>query len=353
METSFVSLMGEPNKQINVMAHDNLKGILLYNLETLTAYVGEANLYANNTNPLLRIMNALPVSGTDPFTTWYRCAEIGTRVAKGIGFNTASKVGKMTNNCVFESTTEEYVTIEDGSYPTDSDWKNWSPVRIIAHTYENLEMDYLLGEYQGFGKVYLTVDIGLLGLQYWYWLQENKLNPDAPSLNQYLYNVVIKNTAVHYLDIAILNRLINRWLGRPQLDFNAHLGRVTLLSPGVYFDKYADRLKDKLDKQRLTLYDALNNTKLFVNSPIDYLKVGGNWITTKKNMWWVLCKDYTVLGRFIKCFDGLNTFKDTSGFSRKYIRHLNRIERTKAFSVRGPDVESTIQVYLAEIKKQQ
>lgn len=96
-------------------------------------------------------------------------------------------------------------------------WKNLQPIRVLAHPFCDFDMALPdgRGHFEGAGLAVISINIPMLALQYKCWRRwERGVNHDSPQSHmQFLHALPIPNMLESHVNIAILNRIMNRYFG--------------------------------------------------------------------------------------------------------------------------------------------
>lgn len=349
MESSLLALIPFGGKSVIIPNHQLLLNPLKVNRGLMIQYIRDAQLPVLNRNPLLKIINTFPTGNAEPLDIWFRCKEIGLRVARGLGFNSAFSKGADMPTAVFKGASE-YLTIINSEFPEDTNWEAWEPIKIISHNYTALEADYLINDPKELGEATIGIDLGLLGLQYWYFQQEN-LHREIPlGPDQFLMGYPLVNSIYSYLEIALFNHFTDTFLGRPVSAFNPNVGPITLRNIKSPLANVANRLQARLIRKDFTLGDYLVNFKLVDYTLLDLFSKGDEEYLTRHNGWVFLLNQlkYCVLIGAIEN-KYLDDFDSGRRFAVQYRKHLLHLERSGWFRGRDEYVNGRLLDYQQRI----
>lgn len=146
-----------------------------------------------------------------------------TRIAAACGFTDVNaKSGASAKNSFFDPAISEIVVSVSNGYTDlvsiDGMWKEFAPVRILYHPYNDLTLNIRNGSTtKGVrGYAVIAVDIPLLALQYYKWRRWCEQNLDImPPIGQFIYQYPLVNMMRSDLNMSYFNQLAAYATGTP------------------------------------------------------------------------------------------------------------------------------------------
>lgn len=329
MDKELLAMLPARNSQVIVPHHNTLLSGLRKNRKRIMDYVRDTQLPTTNTHPLLKFINAFPTGPAEPMDVWFRCRELGTRIARGMGINTAFNKGGYVNTVLFHNGIE-FLTLINGGYPEDLEWWNWEPVKLISHSYANLEGDYLINNPDVVEEAVIGVDVGLLGLQYWYFQKNNLLQEIPLRPDQYLRMYPLNNSLPSYLEIAVANHFLRALGESPTETFNPNIGPITLIDLRSRLQRFTPTFIQRMTRTQSTMKDFMLNFKCVDYTLWDLFYKGTDEMLTRHNSWAYLKNSTKYLVSLHDTF-GLEQFNDSRRFVSRLKVFLNRQRQAGRF----------------------
>lgn len=334
-------------KRVTVPEHAMLKNLLQANVKTMVDHLRVSARSVRNTNPLIKIMNGFILNHNNPDEVWLTNRIRGDINSKAIGITTDVSKGKDIDPILFGYITDEYVVTRQDKFPDNDDWENWEPIRIEHHSYDNLNMDFIDNESLGWGDAVISIDVGLLALQYWYWRNNTMDDESKDRAHNWLIQYPIANACKGYLEHALHNRLSKLWAGSPLEPYDHGLGWVTLVNPNTLFKRYAKKLKKKMRNSGLSLGDYLKSIQLIDRDVFQLLASTDGWLGMLPNRWLITKIDAGILNNVFLNWDYLGIV-NYQRWAQKHSRDLRMSKNSGSFKQR-PDVEHELNVYVDRI----
>lgn len=329
MDKELLAMLPTRNSQIIVPHHNTLLSGLRKNRKLVMDYVRDTQLPTTNTHPLLKFINAFPTGPAEPMDIWFRCRELGTRIARGMGINTAFNKGGYVDTVLFHNGLE-LVTLTNGEYPEDLEWWNWEPIKLVSHSYDNLTGDYLINNPSEVEEATISVDVGLLGLQYWYFQKGNLLAETPLRNDQYLRMYPLNNSLPSYLEIAVANYLLRSFADVPTTAFNPNLGPITLIDLRSRLQRFTPTFIQRMTRTQSTMKDFMLNFQCVDYTLWDLFYKGADELLTRHNSWVYLKNSTKYLVSLHGTF-GLGQFDDNRRFISRLKVFLNRQRQAGRF----------------------
>lgn len=167
---------------------------------------------------LIQILQHLPTKPELNDGQYYQFCQSASRLThRALNLNTETVLSGVANQPYFfgKGFSEFYLLEEkDLGYRFDATtyWRDLIPVRILSHPLTGLTFNVRDGRNNEYfrGEAYLSIDIGLLAVQYRHW---SRFNNDTEtehrpvSINQFVYQYPLVNMIEHDIDICFFNRL--------------------------------------------------------------------------------------------------------------------------------------------------
>lgn len=167
---------------------------------------------------LIQILQHLPSRVDMNDEQYYRfCHSASKLTHRALNFNTETVLsGKASKPWFYGQGMTEFYIVEEKDLPYRFDAKNyWQeliPVRPISHNLTGLSFNARDGQHFSHykGNAFLSIDIGLLAVQYRHWSQFNvgtEANPHPVSINQFVYQYPLVNMIEEDMNFCFFNRL--------------------------------------------------------------------------------------------------------------------------------------------------
>lgn len=146
-----------------------------------------------------------------------------SRIARAVGFTDINaKVGASNKNSFFDSSISELVISISNGYTdfvsVDGLWKDFTPVQILYHPFNDLTMNIRNGhQAKGVrGYAVIAVDIPLLALQYIKWRKWCEANLSLmPPIGQFIFQYPLVNMMKSDLNVSYFNQIAAYATGKP------------------------------------------------------------------------------------------------------------------------------------------
>lgn len=146
-----------------------------------------------------------------------------SRIARAVGFTDINaKVGASAKNSFFDSSISELVVSVSNGYTDfvsiDGIWKEFAPVKILYHPFNDLTLNIRDGSKTSGVKGYavIAVDIPLLALQYYKWRKWCERNLEImPPIGQFVFQYPLVNMMKSDLNMSYFNQLTSYATGLP------------------------------------------------------------------------------------------------------------------------------------------
>lgn len=152
--------------------------------------------------------------GTSDSDLYYRAQTMGGRFGRALNLNTDSVLsGVNTRGGFYGHGVKTYILLQEQPRFLDIDyskiWADIQPLRSIYHPYSDLEMHVSNGAQNAnvSGEAFLSLDIGLLAIQYKYWLASTVKYIAKPNITQFVFQYPLVNLLESETDVAFFNRM--------------------------------------------------------------------------------------------------------------------------------------------------
>lgn len=293
---------------------------------------------------LVQILQHIQIgSAASDADLYHRAQSMASRFSRALNLNTDSVLSGVNPNANFYGPgIKTYILLQEQSEFLAIDyskvWADLQPIRSIYHPYSDLEMHVSNGQRNAevTGEAFLALDLGILAIQYKYWLAATEKYIAKPNITQFVFQYPLVNLIETETDVAFFNRLYAKLNGsslyRTTRTNGLALKEITTLADSVIED-FLNRLltgprnyyqiarqtplifKDDLNEQ-LTLPDLFFNRQtlgLYTLAYLPYLKYLTKVVTgsesnftqgpfTHLNHWYVRL----VQGKYFEAIPGAN-----------------------------------------------
>jgi len=192
---------------------------MVYNRRVYEGLIKEVKQYYNRapkaveSNHLLaQLLLHIPIRMDYDDLRFLRYAQdLGDNVARSFKLTTSSVVGAVHPGITLGPHTQEVLISSSEDFDLNQMKRNWrslAPLRHLYHTRTDVNLPIMNNTTPGKGYGVTVVNIGMMALQYRYWLKEQvAVKEQKESIARFIGGYVLPNAIDSYLDIALFNRL--------------------------------------------------------------------------------------------------------------------------------------------------
>lgn len=170
---------------------------------------------------LVQILQHIPIGVNVPDNElYYRAQTMASRFARALNLNTDSVLsGLYTAGGFYGPGVKTFILLQEQSKFLNIDyskvWTDIQPLRSISHPYSDLEMHVSNGKQNATvsGDAFLSLDLGLLAIQYKYWLAATEKYVAKPNITQFVFQYPLVNLLETETDVAFFNRIQAKFTG--------------------------------------------------------------------------------------------------------------------------------------------
>lgn len=163
---------------------------------------------------LVQVLQHLTLGNENDEQLYYRITTQGSRLAGPLHFNTETILsGPLSKPWFFKSPVKTFILENSFDKLPDLDyskvWTDLQPIRAISHPSTDLNFNVLEGKEKRElkGNAFFYLDIGILAIQYKYWLNSVKDYIARPSIQQFVFQYPLVNLLESQFDVAFFNRI--------------------------------------------------------------------------------------------------------------------------------------------------
>jgi len=238
--------------------------------------------------------------------------------------------GNIVKNQLFGKNSYEIFIYKEMNFDiTDVEdcWRDLSPLTIRRHDNTNIFLK-IPSDKVRFDVPTITIcelDIKMMLLQYKYWSLERLSNNMDTDPAYYVYRYLFANTCAQFLDLAILNKLINKFTGESD-DENINYHPFNILDMSSRINRVLVNVYTNILDSNKSYSNILMNIPLINVENAYSLLLMDNSLYNKQSMWahWLLVIPYIY---FILCIGKDKTIthnKDTVNQVRLTIKEIDR-----------------------------
>lgn len=267
----------------------NVQRMLTKQVSRIKIYYRESNYVVEGNHLLNQLLLNLNVSTERDLESYVRiCGYETERLARVFKLvnpvvnNPDARIGEFYNK-----DTKEFIILHSEEFDYQKAYDNWTkivPVKVHAHNFTDIDCRVADGKYinqssEG-GYSVISINVPMLALQYKAWKDkvQSKQEIKTQTVN-FVYQYPLLNMMDRQLELAIINRLINQYSGKPVSEFKAvHPVSTSDLTP--LLDRVAatriNTLKSgnyKFDQMFTMFYGLKRRTWQEVIRPIDIAPV--------------------------------------------------------------------------------
>lgn len=185
------------------------------NLSQITAHYRKSVYVTPSDHILVQILQHLQTKfELNDSRYYYYCHGQSKMTHTALGLNTETTVNGPTQKSHFYGKgINEFLIVESIDLPINFDaksyWQSLQPVKAISHPFTDLSFNAPDGENpsNAHGSAFLSIDIGLLAVQYRHWLKAVEGYIAKPSVTQFVFQYPLVNLIASSTDVAFYNRL--------------------------------------------------------------------------------------------------------------------------------------------------
>lgn len=204
----------------------SIKDQLLNNADNIKAWYRGSNLMLPNQHLLVRIIGSLPtrLPNTEPLDYVDGVNQEFRAIANSWGLTSSINVGKVHTDGTFYNKSCSEILIWDDSDFDVPNWEMMSPVKIMSNPYTDMSFGIPNGHYPAIetGTAVIAINVGMLMLQYSYWLmQQIQLHgADIPNIGNFVQSYPLANAVDSHIEVCFLNRIIATHYKQPLAHFH-------------------------------------------------------------------------------------------------------------------------------------
>lgn len=160
---------------------------------------------------LVKILNSVSVPfGNDCYEYVYAVKDYVDDLTRQFQLHSPINCGKVYSGEFYGDRIDEIVIAVNGTWDVDTDWRDWAPLRVVAHPLTSLRTLPLDGRDNGAesGYAVFALNIAMLSAMYREWRLSGTSSDMSPQ--QFIRAYVLTNALRSHLDIALINRFIAR-----------------------------------------------------------------------------------------------------------------------------------------------
>lgn len=250
---------------------DYIQSVLGLSVKRLVDYRREYVGFVDSDHLLVKVLYALTIPYTGDDVRYV--ATVEQRMAEFSGllhFTSAAFKGRVHYpGVLYGKEAYEVLIASDEEFPIAGfaqHWQDARPIRILSHYRTDLSVETLDGksETNGAGAVVAVVNIPMLALQYQHWRKSPYagVGEVKKGMREFLFAYPLTNAIYSHLDVAILNRLLALYAGKPTTDSRRRLPFYTT-SVEREIDYVLNQCINNITKTKMDFEDILRNIPMF------------------------------------------------------------------------------------------
>ena len=199
---------------------------LLRNLELVTAYYRARPFSVKSNHFLVKLLNSLGVTHTADTQRFFDIVDTKA-LHLGMSLKMSSSIyrGQVFDGVFYGPGTKEILIAVNSyanPYTVERNWKDYNAIRVLDHPRSDLELTLPNGKDASYetGLAVLAIDIAALAVQFRAFAKEQyayslQTGNNPHTVAQFVHMYVLPNMLKEHLNVALMNRAINRVIGAP------------------------------------------------------------------------------------------------------------------------------------------
>lgn len=203
-------------------------------------------------HPLVRFIDSIVVPHSMGEREYFNTAtDASYFTGRAIGFGSSIYAPiEFRSGVFYGSLVSEYIYLVPSEYePQVDSYRDWRPVNVRVHPRSDFSLFPLMPKFANneSGYAVITIDPGLLMLQYREWRKEQLRLPEGERLTtpHFVYMYVLPNMLYSHIDVAWLNKIINSTMGLA-VSPTRPLSGLALPSADTFVTEVIDKIVDTI-----------------------------------------------------------------------------------------------------------
>ena len=239
-------LIGQSSEPIGSVNTKTLQDLIDNQVFRVKEYYQSQNIQVDNNHPLAVMFDLIsPSTHSDLEDLVDTVNERVSTLARRFDFyHLSNPNAKPTSGLFYHDGVKEYIYLDESYFDVNLCFEGWqkvAPIKIHTHPFtdNNLTLCNGTSDSPEGGSAVITINMAMLIVQWRGWLQSSTENKG--NLRHFLFTYPIVNMLKAHTDIAIINRTINRMLGKPVMGYKREHPILTV--------DYYKLLDEKIDAQ--------------------------------------------------------------------------------------------------------
>ena len=229
----------------------HVRKVMLREMTRIVAFNRSSNYVVTNDHLVNQLLLQLNVSMSRDLESYVRaCGQETERLARAFKLvNPVVSDPRYHTGTFYNSNTKEFIILHADDFDYNKAYQRWKhlvPIKVHSHEFTDTTGMLPHGDYKNAlgenGYTVISINLPMLAVQYRAWLETVRSTQEvkSPTVN-FIWQYPITNMIWRHMDIAIINRLINKYRDKP---VSKHIRVHSIATTNI-----DDRLDAVLDKR--------------------------------------------------------------------------------------------------------
>ena len=277
------------NTRIDAADFLYVRKTMLREMGRIVEFYSNSNHVVNGDHLINQLLLQLNVSLSRDLESYVRaCGQETERLARAFKLvNPVVNDPKPHVGTFYNSSTKEFIILHasDFDYNTAyAKWKKLVPIKVHSHNFTDTNCAIPDGKYKNSenegGCVVISINLPMLALQYRAWIEQERSGQDYKDQSvNFIMQYPLTNMVWRHMDIAVINRLINKYRDKPVAKYT-RTHSIATVNTDERLDSVLDKRIDYIKKgeykfdQLFTIFNCLRRPDwMTVLRPIDIAPV--------------------------------------------------------------------------------